>query len=112
MCFGNISLGEIQNGVCMFQIDFSLGGGKEWEGNIRVREKHRSVASCMCLGPGMEPTTKACALTGNQTQDPLIYRAMLQPSHTGQLTLCDQRNGRLEEEICIINCEQGLIFQG
>ena len=53
-------------------VDFKEGGG-ERDRNIDVREKHRSVGSCMCLGQvlhqhpryvpwlGIEPTTFWCA---------------------------------------------------
>ena len=34
---------------------------------------------------GTWPTTQACALTGNQTRDPLVYRLALNPlSHSSQ----------------------------
>ena len=34
---------------------------------------------------GTWPTTQACALTGNQTSDPLVHRLALNPlSHTSQ----------------------------
>ena len=37
--------------------------------------------------PGTRPTTQACALTGNQTHDPVVCRQVLNPlSHTSQGT--------------------------
>lgn len=55
-----------------------LERGKEREG-----EKHRLVASVST--PGTEPTTSACALTGNPTSNPLVHRTTLnQLSRTGQ----------------------------
>ena len=51
---------------------FSLLLEREEGRNINVREKHRLVTSSMCLHQGshvpglqIEPTTQACALTGN-----------------------------------------------
>ena len=40
---------------------------------------------CGCPLLGTWPTTQACALTGNRTGDPLVYRSVLSPlSHTSQ----------------------------
>ena len=58
---------------------------KERERNIDVREKHQSVASCTCPDrPGTEPSTQACALTGNWTSDLLLCGTSNQLSHTNQ----------------------------
>ena len=45
---------------------------------------------CGCLSPtpywGPGPETQACALTGNQTGDPLVLRLVLNPlSYTSQV---------------------------
>ena len=54
----------------------------------REGEKHQCVvASCApwCPALGTWPTTQACALTGNQTSDPLVLRPVLNPlRHTSQ----------------------------
>ena len=55
------------------------GREREREGNINVW----LPLTCPLLGAW--PTTQACALTGNQTGDPLICRLALNPlSHTSQ----------------------------
>ena len=65
------------------------GEGKEWERNINV---------CLPLAlsaPGTWPATQACALTGNQTSDPLVHRPVLSPlSHTSQ-GYCVSLHGRI-----------------
>ena len=56
----------------------------EW----REKERERNIdvwlpLTCPLLGT--QPTTQACALTGDQTSDPLVHRAALNPpSHTSQ----------------------------
>ena len=61
-------------------IYFYRGEGREKEG-----EKHRCVVPSQGAPLGMWPTTQACALTGNQTNNPLVRRPALNPlSHTGQ----------------------------
>ena len=55
---------------------------KEGEG-----EKHQCVVASHTLWPllGTWPATQACAVTGNQTDDPLVHRPALSPlSHTSQ----------------------------
>ena len=61
------------------------------EGREKERQKHlceRETFACcllhvLALGPGL--ATQACALTGNQTDDPLVRRLALSPlSHTSQ----------------------------
>ena len=50
-------------------------------------EKHQCVVVSRMppIGDLACPTTQACALTGNQTRDPLVHRLMLNPlSHTSQ----------------------------
>ena len=55
------------------------GREKEWERNLSVWLPR------MCPLLGTWPTTQACALTGNQTSDPLVCRPALNPlSHTSQ----------------------------
>ena len=55
------------------------GEGKEKEWNINV------WLPVVRPPLGAWPTTQACALTGNQTSDPLIHRPALNPlSHTSQ----------------------------
>ena len=57
---------------------------RERERNNDVREKRRSVASCLCPDWGTEPATQAWALTGNRPGDTLLCGAMPnQLSHTG-----------------------------
>ena len=57
------------------------------ERNINVREIHQLAASCT-PPPGTWPETQACALAGNQTSDPLLYRPLLNPlSYTSQSIL-------------------------
>ena len=46
-------------------------------------ERNRSVAS-HTPELGTEPEIQACALTGNQTLNLLVYGITLQPSHNGQ----------------------------
>ena len=56
--------------------------GREWE-----RGKETSMPGCLLHAPqlGTWPTTQACALTENQTEDPLVCRPVLNPqSHTSQ----------------------------
>ena len=53
----------------------------------REKERGTSVCGCLSYAPllGTWPTTQACALTGNQTGDPLVCRLALNPlSHTSQ----------------------------
>ena len=80
-------------GVCVssFFLFFCQRWGREKEErNIHVREKHQSVASCMCPSSlpstmGTKPTTQAYALTGNRTGNLSLCR--MKPnklSHTGQ----------------------------
>ena len=54
--------------------------GREGE---REGEKHECVVASCALPTW--PATRACALTGNQTRDPLVRRLVLNPlSHTSQ----------------------------
>ena len=53
----------------------------------RKRGRETSVPGCLSCAPplGTWPATQACALTGNQTDDPLVHRLALNPlSHTSQ----------------------------
>ena len=54
----------------------------------REGKRGRETSMCGCLSRpllGTWPTAQACALTGNQTGDPLIHRLALNPlSHTNQ----------------------------
>ena len=56
------------------------------EGREKERERNINVwlpLACPLLG--IRPTTQACALTGNQTCNPLVHRPVLNPqSHTSQ----------------------------
>ena len=48
-------------------------------------EKHQCVVASHAPLLGTWPETQACALTGNQTGDPLVYKPALNPlSHTSQ----------------------------
>ena len=55
-----------------------------------MRKKGRETSMCGCLSCallGTWPATQACALTGNQTSDPVVYRPVLNPlSYTSQGT--------------------------
>ena len=43
------------------------------------------MCGCLLHALGAWPTTQACALTGNQTGDPLVHTLALNPlSHTSQ----------------------------
>ena len=59
---------------------------REGEGKEKERERNINVwlpLACPLLGTW--PATQACALTGNQTGDPLVRRLVLNPlSHTSQ----------------------------
>ena len=60
------------------------GQEKERERNICVRENHHWLPLERPL-LGTWPATQACALTGNQTGDPLVCRLALDPlNHTSQ----------------------------
>ena len=51
----------------------------------REGEKHQCVGASHAPPTGTWPATQACALTGNQTSDPLVHRLALNPlSHTSQ----------------------------
>ena len=56
----------------------------------REGEKHQCVvASCTPHTLRTWPVTQACALTGNQTGDPLVHRTVLNSlNHTNQGGLC------------------------
>ena len=55
---------------------------------MRDTERERNISVWLPLVHpqlGTRPTTQACALTGNQTSDPLVHRLSLNPlSHTSQ----------------------------
>ena len=55
----------------------------ERERNIDVKEEHQSG---LLYAPqqGTEPTTQACALTGNRTCNLSVYGKMLQPTEPHQ----------------------------
>ena len=54
----------------------------------REKERERNINVLLLLAhpqPGTCPATQACALTGSQTNDPLVRRPVLNPlSHTSQ----------------------------
>ena len=50
--------------------------GREGE---REGEKHQCVVALAHSQLRTSPTTQACALTGNQTSNPLVCRPMLNP---------------------------------
>ena len=59
-----------------------LEEGREAE---REGEKHQCVVASRSPPTGTWPATQACALTGNQTSDPLVCRPALHPlNHTSQ----------------------------
>ena len=86
------------------------GRGDERERNIDVREKHRSVASC--VHPDQGPVTWVCVLTGNQTGGfSVCGMTPNQLSHTGKgknpvFTMCHSRDTIY---ICIICHSQNTI---
>ena len=52
---------------------------------FREGEKYQDVVASHVPPTGAWPITQACALTGNQTGDPLLRRLALNPlSHTNQ----------------------------
>ena len=59
---------------------------ERWERREKERERNINVwLPLACPQLGMWPTTQACALTGNQTSDPLLFRLALNSlSHTSQ----------------------------
>ena len=64
-------------------LNLFLERGRQGE---REGEKHKYVVASRVLLPlGTWPLTQACALTGNQTGNPLVHRLALSPlSHTSQ----------------------------
>ena len=55
------------------------------KGRAKERERNISWLPLVCLQMGTQPTTQACALTGNQTHNLLACRPVLSPlSHTSQ----------------------------
>ena len=55
------------------------------EGEREEKKYQCVVASCTPHNGEPDPTTQACALTGNQTGNPLVCRLVLNPlSHTSQ----------------------------
>ena len=61
---------------------------REWEREgEKGREKYQCVVASHAPATGDLPTTQACALTGNQTSNPLVHRPTLNTlSHTSQGT--------------------------
>ena len=56
----------------------------------RKRRKHPCVVASCKPQLGTQPATQACALTGNQTSNPLICRLVLNPlSHTNRVCFCN-----------------------
>ena len=72
-------------------------------------EKEREISinvwlPLMCPQLGTWPTAQACALTGNQTSDPLVCRLALNPlSHTSQGSF------RSFLSLSILICKMGMI---
>ena len=69
-----------------FFLRFYLFIFREGKGGTK-RGRETSVCGCRLPHPllGTWPATQACALTGNQTSDPLVHRLALSPlSHTSQ----------------------------
>ena len=56
------------------------------EGREKERERNTNMwLPLKCPQLGTWPATQACALTGNQTSDPLVLRSVLKPlSHSSQ----------------------------
>ena len=55
--------------------------------NVKKKKKRNSNVWLLLVFPqlGTWPSAHACALTGNETSDPLVYRSALSPlSHTSQ----------------------------
>ena len=61
-------------------------------GEGREKERGRNInvwLPLVCPLLGTWPATQACALTGNQTHDPVVRRPVLNPlSHTSQGKIC------------------------
>ena len=66
----------------IFYLFLFLDRGKEKE----KRRRETSMCGCLLREPHKTwSATQACALTGNQTSDPLVHRLALNPlSHTSQ----------------------------
>ena len=71
--------------VCIYIYDF-IYLFPEREGRERERERNiNEWLPVVCPPQGSWPATQACALTGNQSGDPLVLRPVLHPlSHTSQ----------------------------
>ena len=60
-------------------------GGRKQGRETLMCERHIDWLPLTHPEPGTRPATQACALTGNQTTDPLVRRPALNPlSHTSQ----------------------------
>ena len=82
--FSHISVIEVNFLFFFFNLRFYLF--LERKGG-RKRGRETSVCGCLLHTPplGTWPAAQACALTGNQTSDPLLCRPALNPlSHTSQ----------------------------
>ena len=72
--------------TCLLILERGEGREKERERNIDVREKHQLVTFFPIRAlTGTEPTTQACALTGNRTQEPCGLQNNAQPAEPHQL---------------------------
>ena len=69
----------------LFFKDFICLVLQKGEGREKERERNINVLPLVHLLLGTWPATQACALTENQTGDPLVRRLALSPlSHTSQ----------------------------
>ena len=93
-------LGKTGGGVCVclgFLKDFIYLSLERGEGKEKERERNISVwLPPMHSHPGTWPPTQACALTGNQTGDPLVCRLALNP-----LSYTSQGKRKFFETLCI-----------
>ena len=83
-CWYGNSWGKVgMKGLLFFKyIIYFLERGK---GRDKERERNSNQLPLVCPQPGTWPSTLACALTGNQTSDPLARRPALNPlSHSSQ----------------------------
>ena len=71
----------LETGICStFLKRFYLFILRDREGKEKDRERNINVwLPLMCPLLGTWPTTQACAMTGNQTGDPLVHRPAVNP---------------------------------
>ena len=95
MCWRSLNLCFFKYFIYLF---LERGEGREKEGNINVwLPLQRPLL-------GTWPATQACALTRNQTSNPLIHRPALNPlSHTSQGWICFFKKPKIVHWPCTIS---------